>query len=94
MESRISCFLCRAEDLECLVSIPRVVTCAHCRCMHVLKTDDHFYIRYSALAATLQHPQVGQEARKGGGPQMSPGLKVPAGTLRPALSTDAGIRMC
>lgn len=94
MELGTPCFLCRGEDLECLVSIQRVVTYAQCRYMHVLKTDDHCYIRYSALAATLQHPQVGEGARKGSGPQTSPGLKVPAGTLRPAISTDAGTRMC
>ena len=45
MESRIPCFLCRVEDFECLISLLRVVTCAHGRYMHVLKTDDDCYIR-------------------------------------------------
>ena len=38
----------------------------------MLKTDDDCYIRYPALAATLQQPQLGKGARKeSAGPQMS-----------------------
>ena len=45
MEVRIPYFLCRVEDFECLISILRVMTHAHGRYMHVLKTDDNCYIR-------------------------------------------------
>lgn len=45
MEVRIPYFLCRVEDFKCLISILRVVTGAHGRYMHVLKTDDTCYIR-------------------------------------------------
>ena len=61
MESRIPCFLCRAEDLECIVSILRVVTCAHCRYMHVLKTDYHCYSKILSTGGHLAAPA--QEGR-------------------------------
>ena len=32
--------------------------CCQCRYTHVLKTDDDCYIRYPALAATLQQPEI------------------------------------
>ena len=34
--------------------------CGWCRYTHVLKTDDDCYIRYPALAATLQQPNTAE----------------------------------
>ena len=36
----------------------RELLCCWCRYTHVLKTDDDCYIRFPALAATLQQPKM------------------------------------